>query len=71
MVVYWYGGFNAPHIVVGPNESPFLFVLGLAIMCAYFPLYWWRARSDRRLGDPVASTPSGQTVGVATKGPEE
>ncbi|MDT7622542.1 MAG: hypothetical protein QOF99_3443 [Pseudonocardiales bacterium] len=71
MVVYWYGGFNAPHIVVGPNESPFLFLLGLAIMCAYFPLYWWRAASDRRNPGRATSTSTRQTVGVATKGPEE
>lgn len=48
MVVYWYGGPNAPHIVVGAGSSPFLFVLGLLVMCLYFPLYWWRAASDRR-----------------------
>jgi amino acid transporter len=71
MVVYWYGGFNAPHIVVGPNESPFLFLLGLAIMCAYFPLYWWRAASDRRNPARATSVSSPQAVGVATTGPEE
>jgi len=54
MVVYWYGGFNAPRIVVGPDETPFLFVLGLGIMCLYFPLYWWRAASDRRRASAAA-----------------
>jgi hypothetical protein len=48
MIVYWYGGFNAPRIVVGPHETPFLFLLGLGIMCLYFPLYWWRSATDRR-----------------------
>jgi amino acid transporter len=66
MVVYWYGGFNAPHIVVGPGTSPFLFLLGLAIMCAYFPLYWWRAASDRRrtarMAVPLATSTVGTTL---------
>lgn len=57
MVVYWYGGFNAPHIVVGPKSTPFLFVLGLGIMCLYFPLYWWRAASDSRAGPSGPSHP--------------
>jgi hypothetical protein len=68
MVVYWYGGFNAPHIVVGPDESPFLFVLGLLIMCAYFPLYWWRAASDRRNADRIRSASAPRAVGATTKG---
>jgi amino acid transporter len=71
MVVYWYGGFNAPHIVVGPDESPFLFVLGLVIMCAYFPLYWWRAASDRRNADRIRSASAPRAVGATTKGPAD
>ncbi len=47
-VVYFYGGWNAPNIVVAPNSGPYLFLLGLAIMGLYFPLYFWRKRSDRR-----------------------
>jgi len=67
MVVYWYGGFNAPRIVVGPDETPFLFVLGLGIMCLYFPLYWWRAASDRRRASAAAPQLAGATAAPAEK----
>ena len=47
VVVYFYGGWNAPSIVVGPGTSPFLFVLGLLIMATYIPLHLWRRRGDK------------------------
>jgi hypothetical protein len=53
VVVYFYGGWNAPNIVVAPNSGPVLFILGLVVMALYFPLYYWRKRSDARRGIPV------------------
>jgi len=52
-VVYFYGGWNAPNIVVAPNSGPVLFILGLVIMALYLPLFYWRKRSDARLGLPA------------------
>jgi amino acid transporter len=59
VVVYFYGGYNAPSIVVSATEGPFLFFLGLVIMATYVPLNWWRQRSDRRATAPapVAAVP--------------
>ena len=48
-VIYFYGGWNSPKIVVGPGQGPGLYLLGLLIVALYAPLYWWRARQDRRL----------------------
>ncbi len=49
MVVYFYGGYNAPPIVLGdPTQGPFLFFLGLIIMATYVPLNMWRKRSDKK-----------------------
>jgi amino acid transporter len=48
---FFVGGWNSPGIVVGPGTSHFLFILGVIIVLAYVPLYWWRKISDRRLGD--------------------
>ena len=45
MFVWAYGGWNAPKLVVGPDETSFLFFLGLVIIAAYLPLYWWRQRA--------------------------
>lgn len=47
-VVYFYGGWNSPPIVVGPGQGPGLFILGLLIMATYVPLNWWRRRSDKK-----------------------
>jgi hypothetical protein len=47
---YVVGGWNSPDIVVGPVQGHFLFILGLIIVAAYVPLYWWRKMSDKRLG---------------------
>lgn len=48
MVIYFYGGWNAPKIVVGPKQGPLLYLVGLGVVALYVPLYWWRAWSDRR-----------------------
>jgi amino acid transporter len=45
--IWAYGGWQSPALVVG-EQSERLFFLGLAILLAYLPLYWWRALSDRR-----------------------
>jgi amino acid transporter len=50
------GGWNSPAIVVGTGTSHFLFILGVIIVLAYVPLYWWRKISDRRLGDSAPPT---------------
>jgi hypothetical protein len=47
---YIIGGYNSPNIVVGPGQGHFLYFLGLIIVAAYVPLYWWRKISDKRLG---------------------
>jgi hypothetical protein len=47
---YFVGGWNSPDIVVGPGQGHFLYILGLLIVAAYVPLYWWRKTSDKRAG---------------------
>lgn len=47
--IWAYGGWQSPRLVVGENSER-LFFLGLVILLAYLPLYWWRAYTDRRLG---------------------
>ena len=47
---YFVGGWNSPDIVVGPGQGHFLYILGLVIVAAYVPLYWWRKMSDKRRG---------------------
>lgn len=53
MIIWAYGGWNAPKLVVGPNESSFLFFLGLVVIAAYIPLYHWRQAADRRTGQAL------------------
>lgn len=48
LFVWAYGGWRSPALIVGPDEGPFLFWLGLAVIAAYLPLYLWRRASDRR-----------------------
>jgi amino acid transporter len=49
MVIYFFGGWNSPKVVVGPTQGPGLYLLGLFIVALYAPLYWWRAWQDRKL----------------------
>ena len=44
---YFVGGWGSPDIVVGPGQGHILYILGLVIVAAYIPLYWWRKMSDR------------------------
>ena len=48
MVIYFFGGWNSPKIVLNdPHQGPGLYLLGLLIVALYAPLYWWRAWQDR------------------------
>ena len=51
--IWAYGGWQSPRLVVG-ESSERLFFLGLAVLLAYLPLYWWRVYTDRKLGRTVA-----------------
>jgi amino acid transporter len=50
-VLWGFGGWNAPQVVVGSKSSS-LFFLGLLIIAAYLPLYFWRSWQDRKGGKP-------------------
>ena len=39
---YFVGGWNSPTSWSGPGQGHFLYILGLVIVAAYVPLYWWR-----------------------------
>jgi amino acid transporter len=65
-VIYFWGGWNSPKIVLNdPHQGPWLYLLGLLIVALYAPLYWWRAWQDRRLARAgaapagVAAAPDG------------
>jgi amino acid transporter len=45
LVIWLYGGWHSPSIVVGAGENAFLFWLGIGIVATYLPLYWWRQRA--------------------------
>src|SRR6185437_4239698 len=62
-VIYFYGGWNSPNIVIGPGQGPGLYLLGLLIVTLYAPLYWWRARQDRR--SPAVGLPAVEFAGAA------
>jgi hypothetical protein len=49
-VVWAYGGWNAPRIVVSADSGPGLFLMGIAIMLIYIPLHQMRRMSDRKKG---------------------
>jgi amino acid transporter len=66
-VIYFYGGWNSPNIVVGPGQGPWLYLLGLLIVALYAPLYWWRAWQDRRLA--AAGQLTSPMVAMAAAGP--
>lgn len=68
-VVLWsFGGWNSPSVVVG-TASHSLFFLGLLIMAAYFPLYAWRRYSDQRMSssgpamDAAVPAPAAGVIG--------
>lgn len=49
LTVMWaYGGWNSPSIVVG-DKDPSLFIIGLAAIALYFPMSAWRRFQDKRL----------------------
>jgi amino acid transporter len=56
LFVWAYGGWRSPALIVGPDEGPFLFWLGLAVIAAYLPLYLWRRASDRKQAGPRADS---------------
>ncbi len=47
---YFVGGWNSPNIVVGPGTGHSLYILGFVVVAAYFPLYFYRKWSDKRIG---------------------
>lgn len=57
--VYFFGGWNSPKVVVGPTQGPGLYLLGLAIVALYAPLYWWRAWQDKRHGTQMQYATAG------------
>jgi len=68
MAIYFFGGWNSPKIVVGPTQGPGLYLLGLAIVALYAPLYWWRAWQDRRLAAAGRLPGQPAAVGAAPDG---
>jgi amino acid transporter len=48
-VLWGFGGWNSPAVVVGSHDES-LFFLGLVIIAAYLPLYFWRTWQDKRHG---------------------
>jgi amino acid transporter len=63
-VIYFWGGWNSPGIVVGKGQGPGLYLLGLLIVALYAPLYWWRRWQDGRL----AARPAAVAVGAGLGG---
>lgn len=59
--IWAYGGWQSPRLVVGENSER-LFFLGLAVLLAYLPLYWWRAYTDRKLGRAVTEVSASAEV---------
>ena len=71
-VIYFWGGWNSPDIVVGKGQGPWLYLLGLLIVALYAPLYWWRRWQDRKLAavaptvTPLSGGRGGQGGGAGT-----
>jgi len=68
--IYFFGGWNSPKIVVGPTQGPGLYLLGLAIVALYAPLYWWRAWQDRRLAAAGRLPGQPAAVGAVAAAPD-
>jgi amino acid transporter len=63
VVVYFYGGWHAPSIVVAPDKGPGLFIFGLVIMATYFPMHFVRLRNDKAKAVAAAKAGSGVATG--------
>jgi hypothetical protein len=50
MFVWGFGGWNAPKYVVAATEGRTLFYVGLIVVAAYAPLYYWRIWRDKVSG---------------------
>jgi amino acid transporter len=62
-VLWFFGGWNSPLIVLGtPSHS--LFLLGVVVLAAYFPLHLWRRYSDRRI---ASRTPTMAAAGAESE----
>jgi len=64
-VDYFIGGWSSPQIVVAPDETHFLFILGLVIVAIYAPLYLWRKNYDRRHGQGPTGDQSNSVAALA------
>jgi amino acid transporter len=67
LVLWSFGGWNSPSVVVG-TDSHSLFVVGVLVLAAYVPLYMWRRFSDKR--QPESSAPGAEPVGAEPVGAE-
>ena len=74
LVIWLYGGWHSPSIVVGAGENAFLFWLGIGIVATYLPLYWWRQRAgghDEAISiDLTAGSSSVDLAGTGDRAPE-
>jgi len=68
-VIYFWGGWNSPNVVVGPGQGPGLYLLGLLIVALYAPLYWWRKWQDGRLPGQVTPAAAGAELAGDGAGP--
>ncbi len=65
-VIYFWGGWNSPKVILAdPRQGPGLYLLGLLIVALYAPLYWWRARQDRRLAAAGRLAPATAAMAAA------
>jgi hypothetical protein len=51
-----YGGYYSADFVLADPSKRYLFWLGLGLLAAYFPLYYWRKAEDRRHGTTTYAT---------------
>jgi amino acid transporter len=73
--IYIAGGWGSPNVSVGPGNGPLLFILGIVVVLAYFPLYFWRAHTDRRDGlaplTDLPGEPQAEPAAVGIEGATE